>query len=156
MEVIMKNCLLRRVRLSGLTVSFLLPLALMSAFLPDAAFAGKPPLPPHAEGGYEGPGQDRGGYSGPGPELISAQEAAQREDGAWVALKGVITRSLGDRDYMFEDSSGSVEVAIGPREWKGQRVSAADTVEIHGRVHKDPARVHVHVKRLIKRQDGAI
>ena len=101
-------------------------------------------------------GQDRGGYSGPGPELISAQEAAQREDGAWVALKGVITRSLGDRDYMFEDSSGSVEVAIGPREWKGQRVSAADTVEIHGRVHKDPARVHVHVKRLIKRQGGAI
>lgn len=115
----MKNCLLRRVRLSGLTVSFLLPLALMSAFLPDAAFAGKPPLPPHAEGGYEGPGQDRGGYSGPGPELISAQEAAQREDGAWVALKGVITRSLGDRDYMFEDSSGSVEVAIGPGSGRG-------------------------------------
>ena len=153
----MKNCLLRRVRLSGLTVSFLLPLALMSAFLPDAAFAGKPPLPPHAEGGYEGPGQDRGGYSGP-VGLISAQEAAQREDGAWVALKGVITRSLGDRDYMFEDSSGQRRGCRSgtPGSGKGQRVSAADTVEIHGRVHKDPARVHVHVKRLIKRQDGAI
>ncbi len=156
----------RRISRSSLFALLLgLSLALAPALLPDTAQARKGPGPeegfygpaagpgpmPQGPGGYVGPGPDFGGYDGPGPDLTTVREASAMGDGAWVALKGTITHSLGDRDYMFEDPTGSIEIKIGPKEWMGQRVSDTDTVEIHGRVKKDWSRVHVDVRRLIKR-----
>ena len=71
-------------------------------------------------------------------------------DEAWVALKGSITQSLGGKDYMFADSTGTSEVKIGHKAWIGQQISASDTVEIHGKVKKDWTRTRIDVKRVIK------
>jgi len=72
----------------------------------------------------------------------------------WVVLKGAISQSLGGNRYMFADSTGTMEVDIGPKEWMwvNQPISASDIVEIQGYIHNDWRRPynHVHVKRLVK------
>ena len=114
------------------------------------------PVPP--EGGYNGPGPagpafSFEGYTGPGPALATVTQALSMEDNAWIALKGAISRSLGGKEYLFADSTGTIEAHIGPMEWMGQRINAADTVEIHGYIHKDRRRsnTHIHVKGIMKR-----
>lgn len=104
-------------------------------------------------GGYSGPGGDaqyQGGYTGPGPSLVTVKEALSMDDDARVALKGTITRSLGGKEYMFADSTGTSEVKIGHKAWMGQQIGASDTVEIHGKVKKDWTRTRIDVKRIIK------
>lgn len=104
----------RRISRSSLLALLLgLSLALAPALLPDTAQARKGPGP--EEGFYgpaAGPGpmpQGPGGYVGPGPDLTTVREASAMGDGAWVALKGTITHSLGDRDYMFEDPTAPLK-----------------------------------------------
>ena len=137
--------------------TFFLPLLIGLALigspllLPDQASARKaPPPPPYAEGGYLGAQEGLGGYTGPGPELSAVTDAQALTDGAWIALKGNIIRSLGGDDYMFADSTGEIAIKIGPREWMGQYIGASDTVEILGRMHKDWSGDHIHVMRLTK------
>ena len=108
-------------------------------------------------GGYIGPGSADSGFSrkddaDPAPSLSTVARALSMNDRALVALKGTISQSLGGGEYMFADSSGTIEVHIGPKEWVGQQVSASDTVKIYGCIHKDRKRFsnHIYVKRLIK------
>jgi len=113
------------------------------------------PVP--SEGGYAGPGYagpdfSSEAYTGPGPAFVAAAQALSMDDNGWVALKGVISQRLGGREYLFADASGAIEAHIGPAEWMGQHISASDTVEIHGHIHKDRRRSHayIHVERIIK------
>jgi len=108
-------------------------------------------------GGYTGPGSvgaifSSEGYAGPGPSFATAMQALSLDDNVWVALKGVISRSLGGKEYLFADSTGTIEAHIGPMEWMGQHISASDPVEIHGYIHRDRRRshAHIHVKRLMR------
>ena len=125
-----------------LPLIFALSVAIFLSFTAPAAFAkeGK-------GGGYDG---YAGGYTGPGPALVTVEQAKSMNDDARVALKGHIIQSLGGKDYVFKDSSGTITVEISKKKWQGQNIGPDDLVEIHGEVDKEWSKVEIDVKRIIK------
>lgn len=99
-------------------------------------------------GGWQG--ASSGGYAGPGPDLVTVEQAKNMPDDAHVALKGHIIQSLGGKDYVFKDATGTITVEISGKRWQGQNIGPEDLVEIHGEVDKDWTSVEIDVKRIIK------
>lgn len=100
------------------------------------------------KGGFTG--TSGGGFSGPGPALVTVEQAKNMKDDAHVALKGYIVQSLGDKDYLFKDDTGTITVEISNKRWEGQNVGPEDLVELHGKLDKDWSEIEVEVKRVIK------
>jgi len=119
--------------------------AIVFAFL--VAFSASSAFAKEGKGGGYSLG---GGYSGPGPNLVTVEQAKSMGDDAWVALKGHIIQSLGGKDYLFKDATGTINIEIGKKRWQGLTVGPDDLVEIHGEVDKDWAKVEIEVKRIIK------
>lgn len=69
---------------------------------------------------------------------------------ARVALKGHIIQSLGGKDYLFKDATGTITVEISEKRWQGQKIGPDDLVEIRGEVDKEWSKVTIEVKRIIK------
>lgn len=108
-------------------------------------------------GGFTGPSEPatasasaRAGFNGP-MTVVSAEQAKTLKDDTPVTLRGQIERHLGGDDYLFRDSSGTIEVEIDQRRWNGQSVSPQDKVEISGELDKHFTSSKVDVKRLHKR-----
>lgn len=91
-----------------------------------------------------------GGFSGPGPDLVTVQQALAMRDDARVSLQGSITRSLGDETYMFVDATGSIEVEIDHRVWRGQQITPQDVVVISGEVDGEWNHVSIDVSSVVK------
>ncbi|CAK7014238.1 YgiW/YdeI family stress tolerance OB fold protein [Saezia sanguinis] len=91
-----------------------------------------------------------GGFSGPGPDLVTVQQALAMRDDARVSLQGSITRSLGDETYMFVDATGSIEVEIDHRVWRGQQITPQDVVVISGEVDREWNHVSIDVSSVVK------
>ncbi|MDR2893529.1 MAG: YgiW/YdeI family stress tolerance OB fold protein [Deltaproteobacteria bacterium] len=103
------------------------------------------------EGGFtQDASQHGGGFNGPGPALVTVDQALKMDDDKKLALRGYIVQSLGDEEYLFKDDSGSIEVEIDRKRWRGQNVTPKDLIEIHGEIDKDWGKTKVDVKRLIK------
>lgn len=118
-----------------------LAIACFLAFTASEAFA---------KNGKDGGFSMGGGYSGPGPAVVTAEQAKSMADDTWVALKGHIIQSLGGKDYIFKDESGTVNVEIGKKRWQGLTIGPDDLVEIHGKVDKEWSTVEIEVKQIIK------
>ena len=128
---------------SGRVFAFGLALALMLAFAAPHAFAAD-----KSGGGFTG--TPTGGYAGPGPDVVTVEQAKTMGDDAKVALRGHIVQSLGGKEYLFKDGTGTITVEISQKRWQGQTVGPDDLVEIHGEVDKDWSSVEIEVKRIIK------
>ncbi len=124
-----------------LPVLFAVGIALLVALNAPVAHAAEGP-----SGGYGA----MGGYAGPGPDLVTVEQAKNLPDDARVALKGHIIQSLGGKDYVFKDATGTINVEISKKRWQGQNVGPEDLVEIHGEVDKEWSKVEIDVKRIIK------
>ena len=120
-------------------------LALIIALSAPAAFA-------QGKGGFQSGGgfQAGGGYTGPGPAIITVEQAKSMSDDTHVALKGYIIQSLGNKDYLFKDDTGTINVEISAKRWQGQNIGPNDLVIIHGEVDKEWTRVEIEVKQIIK------
>lgn len=94
---------------------------------------------------------DQGGYVGPGPAVVTVEQAKKLKDDAQVTLRGKIVQSLGDDDYLFEDSTGSITVEIDDKRWQGLQVGPDDLVEIQGELDKEMFSIEIDVKRLSKK-----
>ena len=102
------------------------------------------------------------GFTGPGSErqavminhFISVSEARNLPHDSWVTLSGNLINKLpeGKHNYTFRDSSGEITVDIGPKEWRGLSVDAADKVEIYGevKIHRGQISIKVHAIRKIE------
>ncbi len=77
-----------------------------------------------------------GGFVGPesNVKVVTVEEAKTMKDDARVVLRGYIENRVGDEDYMFKDSTGSIKVEIDKKKWKGLTVTPEDMVEIRGEV----------------------
>ena len=104
----------------------------------------------HDDHNYRERNDNRGGYVGPGPDLITVQQALQSADDTRVALKGRITKSLGDKHYTFTDDTGSMQVEIGRKAWRGQQVGPDDIVVVHGKIDKGFSKTELDVKNVMK------
>lgn len=90
--------------------------------------------------------QNKGGFQGPSKskriirDVISALNA---NDDTQVELTGHLTMSLGDEDYMFEDSTGEIAIEIDDDIWFGRTVTPEHTIIIRGEVEKDWNKVSI-------------
>lgn len=91
-----------------------------------------------------------GGFQGPSISVSTVEQVKQMNDDQKVALRGYIIQSLGDEDYMFKDDTGTIQVEIDHKRWRGQVITPNDLVEIQGEVDKDWKSINVDVKRIIK------
>ena len=79
-----------------------------------------------------------GGFVGPEMQYspTTVAEVKNLSDDARVMLQGNIISSMGDEDYMFKDSTGTIKVEIDKKKWDGMTVTPQDTVDIRGKVDK--------------------
>jgi uncharacterized protein (TIGR00156 family) len=113
--------------------------------------ANPPPPPP----GFQGT-QSQYGFTGPSKTSTAAQ-AISFEHRSPVILSGNLVNSIGADLYSFRDSSGEINVRIGPLEWQnaGFNISPSDVIEINGEVHRyiegfqRPPEVHArHIRKI--------
>lgn len=92
--------------------------------------------------------QNKGGFVDPTTTPLSVSQLQKLPDGAFVVLAGYITENLGDNMYHFTDGTGSVNVEIGRKDWRGLYVSPKDKVMLKGRVDKTSTDLYVDVKSV--------
>lgn len=78
--------------------------------------------------------QFNNGYTGQAQALITVEQAKQMPDDAWVTLQGNIVKQIGDEDYVFQDSTGQINVEIDQKYWRGITINPTDLVQITGEV----------------------
>ncbi|WP_108649444.1 YgiW/YdeI family stress tolerance OB fold protein [Dongshaea marina] len=91
-----------------------------------------------------------GGFVGSKNELTTVEKAKEQSDDTWVTLQGHIEKQVGNDEYIFRDSTGSINVDIDRKHWKGQVVTPYDKVEIKGDIDKDWNSVEIDVKEINK------
>ena len=88
-----------------------------------------------------------------GITLISVQEARLRTDETPVIVRGNIIQYVGKDQYVFEDESSSILVAIPPDRWgELENITPANLVELHGKLLKYPTYVKINVAKIVKVQ----
>ena len=89
-------------------------------------------------------------------QKVTVAEAIARADGSLVVITGYVVEDLGSRKYMFEDTTGRIEVHVGFFDGSINRqlraLQPTDLVEIFGDVHDEGRRnpIHVHVKTVTR------
>lgn len=91
-------------------------------------------------------------YTGPSavPMMSVAQVRSRAWDDQYVTLRGNIVQYMGDENYMFADSTGSIHVEIDHDKFPpGQQIGANTLVEISGEFDKEYlSHSKIDVKRL--------
>lgn len=96
-------------------------------------------------------------YTGPSavPTMTVAQALARARDDEYVTLRGKIVQYLGDENYMFADSTGSIHVEIDRKKFPhGQQVGADTPVEITGEFDREyvgHSKIDVSTLRIVGR-----
>jgi uncharacterized protein (TIGR00156 family) len=135
-----------------------------TTFGPD----GNPPPPPLAPYGNPPPPPPPYGNPPPPPlnpyefaalaQHVTVEQAKNSAHGTPVIVTGNLVQAIGGDSYIFRDSSGTINVRIGPREWEiyGSRISLSDFIEFSGELHRDPGdwqrspEIHIHVRYIRK------
>lgn len=78
-------------------------------------------------------------YTGPSshPVVTNAVGASQAGDKTQVVLEGVLASKLRDEHYMFQDSTGTIEVEIDHKRFPAMPVSETTRVRLSGEIDKD-------------------
>lgn len=103
------------------------------------------------QGGFQGSIQaptEQGGFKGPSISETTVAKVKDLSDDTWVILTGKITKKIGDELYVFEDSTGGINVDIDNKRWRGQTVTPDNTVRIEGKVDKEWTSTEIDVKQI--------
>lgn len=112
----------------------------------------------NTQGGFSGPTSTQpsaqttnqgGGFVGAN-NVTTVEQAKSMKDNAWVTLRGNIIERVSDDLYTFKDSTGTINVDIDHKRWRGITVSPQDVVELQGEVDKDWGSVEIDVKQITK------
>ena len=125
----------------------LIPAALGAALALTLTLGVSNALAKGPDGGYT----HGGGYTGPGPSMQTVEQVKGMRDDTHVALTGRIVQHLGGKLYVFQDATGTINVDIDDKHWRGQNVGPNDVVEIYGEVEKDWTELEIDVDRIIKK-----
>lgn len=71
------------------------------------------------------------------PSVVQVEQIPSMTDDSDVVMRGYIVESLGNENYVFQDSTGTITVDIDDETWGNQMVMADEMLEIHGEVDKD-------------------
>ncbi|KHN54376.1 YgiW/YdeI family stress tolerance OB fold protein [Pectobacterium fontis] len=127
----------------------------VAALLAITALVSAPVFAAQSGGGFVNPetpavGTHNGGFTDSQNALTTIAKAKDLRDDSWVTLQGNIEKRIGDENYQFRDSTGTIEVEIDHKRWNGQRVSPTDKVEIQGELDKDFYSTELDVKQIRK------
>nr|WP_318384369.1 YgiW/YdeI family stress tolerance OB fold protein [uncultured Enterobacter sp.] len=102
-------------------------------------------------GGFSEPAtQQSGGFTGPNGSSSTVENAKTLRDDTWVTLRGNLVERISDDLYRFKDASGTINVEIDDKRWKGVTITPQDVVELQGEVDKDWNSVEIDVKQVNK------
>ncbi|MEQ9850354.1 YgiW/YdeI family stress tolerance OB fold protein [Pectobacterium brasiliense] len=126
-----------------------------AALFAITALVSAPVFAAQSGGGFVNPetpavGTHKGGFVDSQNSLTTVDKAKDLRDDTWVTLSGNIEKRIGDENYLFRDSTGTMEVEIDHKRWNGQMVSPTDKVEISGELDKEFNAVGVDVKQIRK------
>lgn len=79
------------------------------------------------------------------------KEIQAAKDKSFVMLEGKITKQIGKKDFIFQDSTGEIEIEVNRHAWRGQTITPNDTVELRGFLDKEWDKTEVEIKQIIKK-----
>jgi len=125
-----------------------------AALLAIVALASTPVIAAQS-GGFVDPGAPasqsaKGGFQPNQASVTTVKQAEEMKDDSWITLRGHIEKQIGDEDYQFRDSSGTMKVEIDHKRWNGVTVTPKDQVELTGELDKDFNAVELDVKQVRK------
>jgi len=82
---------------------------------------------------FAGPATNKGTMN----EVMTIEEVRGLSDNSPVIVRGYLLRQNGENSYVFQDSTGTINVEIDEQDWGGMNVSPSDYVEIWGEVDKN-------------------
>ncbi len=124
----------------------LIPAALGAALALTLTLGVSNALAKGPDGGYT----HGGGYTGPGPSMQTVEQVKGMRDDTHVALTGRIVQHLGGKLYVFQDATGTINVDIDDKHWRGQNVGPNAVGELYGEVEKDWPDAEMEVARIMK------
>ncbi|MBQ8659984.1 MAG: YgiW/YdeI family stress tolerance OB fold protein [Alphaproteobacteria bacterium] len=84
-------------------------------------------------------------------EIISVEQAKNAKDDTFVVLQGYVDKSLGDERYLFRDETGTIQIEIEDKKFRGLTVYPDDFVQISGEVDKGLfSTTEIEVKNISK------
>ncbi|MBO8425487.1 MAG: YgiW/YdeI family stress tolerance OB fold protein [Proteobacteria bacterium] len=118
-------------------------MAMVCAVVAGAAHADFQPNKPQ-------PTSPMGGFVGGAENVVTVSQVKEMRDDTPVIVQGNIVQRMGDEDYLFEDSTGSITVEIDRKDWRGQTVSPSDTVKLYGEVDSGLFKTEIDVDYVEK------
>jgi uncharacterized protein (TIGR00156 family) len=120
---------------------------------------GNPPLPPSLDPNGNPPPPPLDPYEfTASAQHVTVEQAKSSAHGTPVIVTGNLIQAIGGDSYIFRDSSGTINMRIGPREWEiyGSTISMSDLIEISGELHREPGNrkrspeIHIHARYIRK------
>ncbi len=100
-------------------------IAVMSAFVSVTAFAGSGTMANNANNNMM--------------EVMTVEQVRGLADNSPVIIRGYLLRQNGENSYVFQDTTGTINLEIDEEGWGGLTVSTNDYVEVWGEVDKNGA-----------------
>lgn len=69
--------------------------------------------------------------------VMTVEQVRAAGDNAPVIMQGYLLRQNGENSYVFQDTTGTINVEIDAEDWGGLTVSPTDMVEVWGEVDKN-------------------
>ena len=112
-------------------ISFFALLGILTVGAASAEFAG-----PNAPAATATAPAERGGFVSGAETIVTVKQVNEMRDDVPVIIRGKIIQRMGDEKYLFEDGTGSITIEIDDDDWRGQKVSPTDTVNLYGEVDR--------------------
>lgn len=100
-------------------------IAIIGAFASVAAFAGSGTTTNNANNNMM--------------EVMTVEQVRGLSDNSPVIIRGYMLRQNGENSYVFQDTTGTINLEIDEEDWGGQTVSPNDYVEVWGEVDRNGA-----------------
>lgn len=70
-------------------------------------------------------------------EVVTVEQVRGMSDNAPVIIQGYILRKNGENSYVFQDTTGTINLEIDEEDWGEMTVSPNDFIEVWGEVDKN-------------------
>lgn len=84
----------------------------------------------------------------PNVEITSIEKIKSLEDDTWINLEGYIIKQVGHELYEFRDKTGTINVNIDDKLWRGRTVKPSNKVQIEGKIDKERRDIEIDVKSI--------
>lgn len=70
-------------------------------------------------------------------EVVTVEQVRAMPDDSPVIIRGYLLRQNGENSYVFQDTTGTINLEIDEEDWGGLTVSPTDFIEVWGEVDKN-------------------